>query len=371
MNTLLDFRDIDTIIVSCVPFIAILIYFLANKLFAIIIKVSVFKNILVEFENRSSHVGWCTNLGGIIIYFVLVLSLCFLGILFLEDNDIRSIISFLAAITILFFIGLKDDLISISYGNKLIGQCIAFSVVILLSDIRLQTLDGIFGIEQLHIFHSLTLSYFAFFFIINAYNLSDGIDGLAGTIALLANLFFGFYFYFHQELIQSVIAFTLVGVLFAFLKFNFSERFKVIMGDSGSMVLGFVLGCQFINFLSFNASLLPDIAVDNSFLYLFVLFSYPIVDTTRIFFIRIKQGRSPFSADKNHLHHALIAKGLTHRQATQSIVIVTLVLLTIAYAVRLLDINLGLAIVIVMAYLLYIRVSFYRFPLFTQKEIIQ
>ncbi len=175
-------------------------------------------------------------------------------------------------------------------------------------------------------------------------------------------MFFAMYFYVHHELCQSVIAFTLIGILLAFLKFNFADRYKVIMGDSGSMVLGFVLCCQFLYFQSFNSALPDEIAIDNSFLYLFVLFSYPIVDTTRIFFIRMKQGKSPFSADKNHLHHALLAKGLSHRQATKTIVLVTLVLLALAYAVSGLNINLGLFIVIVMAYVLYTRVSLYRFP---------
>jgi hypothetical protein len=86
------------------------------------------------------------------------------------------------------------------------------------------------------------------------------------------------------------------------------------------------------------------------------------VDTTRIFFIRIKQGRSPFSADKNHLHHALLAKGFSHLQATQTILIVTLVLLALAYAVSGLSINLGLPSLIVTAYVFYTRVSLYKFP---------
>jgi UDP-N-acetylmuramyl pentapeptide phosphotransferase/UDP-N-acetylglucosamine-1-phosphate transferase len=239
----------------------------------------------------------------------------------------------------------------------------AFSIVIFLTDARFLSLEGIFGIHQLSYFQSIVLSYFAYFFIVNAFNLVDGIDGLAGSISILANLFFGCFFYFNNQLGQSVIALTLLGILFAFLKFNFSNRYKVIMGDSGSLVLGFVLAFQFFNFLSSNSTLLYTNTIDKSFLYLFVLFSYPIVDTTRVFFIRIKQGRSPFSADKNHLHHALLA--------TKTIVLVILMLLALAYAVSGLNINLGLFIVIVTAYVFYTRVSLYRFPLFTQKEIIQ
>jgi UDP-GlcNAc:undecaprenyl-phosphate GlcNAc-1-phosphate transferase len=361
----------DQLVFLYIPFIAVLFYYVSIKLFVVIIKISVKRNIVLDTVDRSSHKGWCTNLGGVAIFSTLIFSLSFFGALTQSGFDFRLFRSFFAAITILFFIGLKDDLISIANQKKILGQLCAFGIVIFLSDTRFFSLEGIFGIHQLSYFQSIVLSMFAYFFIVNAYNLSDGIDGLAGSISVLANLFFGCFFYFHNQLGQSVIAFTLVGILFAFLKFNFSNRFKVIMGDSGSLVLGFILAFQFFNFLAFNSSLLHTNTIDRSFLYLFVLFSYPIVDTTRVFFIRIKQGRSPFSADKNHLHHALLAKGLSHRQATQTILIVTLVLLALAYAVRGLSINLGLPSLIVTAYVFYTRVSLYRFPLFTQKEIIQ
>lgn len=362
MNTSSNFSNPLSIALGCVPVLIFLLYFLSYKLFAIVVKISVKKNIIVSFINRSAHTGWCTNLGGVIIYFGLIFSTSCYGSYFLLEFDPSFIRPLTAAVTVLFFVGLKDDLISISNRNKIFGQLIGFTIMIFVSGLRLESLDGILGMHQLPIVASYLITYFAFFFILNSYNLSDGIDGLAGSIALLANLFFALYFYVHYELCQSVIAFTLVGILLAFLKFNFADRYKVIMGDSGSMVLGFVLCCQFLYFQSFNSALPHDSAIDNSFLYLFVLFSYPIVDTTRIFFIRIKQGRSPFSADKNHLHHALLDKGFSHLQATQTILIVTLVLLALAYAVSGLSINLGLPSLIVTAYVFYTRVSLYKFP---------
>ncbi len=362
MKTYLDNPVIDEFVLSYMPLTAILVYLLATKLFLIVVKVSVKKNIIVRLENRSSHTGWCTNLGGVVIYSVLILSTSFFGALTQSGFNFRLFRSFFAAITILFFIGLKDDLILMSKRNKILGQFIAFSIVIFLTDTRLHSLEGIFGVHQLSYFGSLILSYFAFFFMVNSYNLSDGIDGLAGSISLLSNLALGCYFYFHHQLGQSVIAFTLVGILFAFLKYNFSDRFKVIMGDSGSMVLGFIMAFQFLHYLSFNSSLHKDTAIDISILYLFVLFSYPIVDTTRIFFVRMKQGKNPFVADKNHLHHALIAKGLSHRQATQLIVLVTLLLLAFAYGLSGLNVNLSLVLLIVIAYLLYFMVALYRLP---------
>lgn len=361
----------DQLVLKYIPFIAVLFYFLSVKLFVIIIKVSKKRNIVLETVDRSSHKGWCTNLGGVAIFSILIFSLSFFGALTEIGFDFRLFRSFFAAITVLFFIGLKDDLISIANTNKILGQIMAFSIVIFLTDARFFSLEGIFGIQQLSYFQSILLSYFAYFFIVNAFNLVDGIDGLAGSISIFTNLFFGCYFYFNNQLGQSVIAITLLGILFAFLKFNFSNRYKVIMGDSGSLVLGFVLAFQFFNFLIFNANTPNNFFIDKSFLYLFVLFSYPIVDTTRIFFIRLKQGRSPFSADKNHLHHALLAKGLSHGQATACIVVVTFVLLALAYAVRRLNINLGLPILIVMAYVLYTRVSLYRFPVTNKKVISQ
>lgn len=362
MENLFNQTDIDNFILFNIPFLAILIYFISNKLFVTIIKISVRKNIVLPFQNRSSHSGWCTNLGGVVFYCLLILFLSIVGAISTNGFDFILFRSFFASITILFFIGLKDDLILISNKYKILGQLIAFGIVIFFANVRLTSLDGIMGVEALSYFESVILTFLAFFFIVNAFNLSDGIDGLAASIGLVANLFFGFYFYFHHQLGQSVIAFSLVGILFSFLGFNFSNRFKIIMGDSGSLLLGFVLAFHFITFLSFDTPFEIENTTDNGFLLLFALFSYPTIDTIRVFIIRVSNGRSPFSADRNHLHHAIINKGFNHRQATMRILFITIVMLLLTYLISDFNINLSLIVLVTAAYLMYSRLALMQFP---------
>jgi UDP-N-acetylmuramyl pentapeptide phosphotransferase/UDP-N-acetylglucosamine-1-phosphate transferase len=190
--------------------------------------------------------------------------------------------------------------------------------------------------------------------VINAFNLIDGVDGLAGSLALMSCIAFGILFYLYDDISMVVLAASAVGSLISFLYFNFSKRRKMFMGDSGSMIFGFIIAVVAVRFIdtseSSNASLFHS---SSPVLTLAILF-FPLLDTLRIFFIRIVvHKKSPFAADNNHLHHRFLSCGFSHKQTTITIVLTNIVLIFVAYFSRNFDINWQLVLLLVSGTILY------------------
>jgi len=170
--------------------------------------------------------------------------------------------------------------------------------------------------------------------IVNAFNLIDGIDGLAAGVGILASLVFGFWFYQVGELQLAILACALIGSLIAFARFNvFSKEKKIFMGDIGSLLLGFIMALFAIKFNEISASIpggdpfkivaAPAVSVG--------ILIVPIYDTIRIFVIRIAHGRSPFHPDKEHVHHYMLELTGSHRKSTFIILAVNVVFIAIAF----------------------------------------
>jgi len=186
------------------------------------------------------------------------------------------------------------------------------------------------GITQLHPLLSVVFTFLTILVIINAFNLIDGVDGLAGVIGLISTLFFGIVFLIEKDIPFASLAFSMSAALVAFLFYNISPA-KIFMGDTGSLLLGLVnavLAIHFINletggntFFQFKAA--PAMA--------FAVIFIPLIDTIRVFLIRLYHGKSPFSPDQNHLHHILLKRGYSHIKIT--IILGTCSLLLILFAI--------------------------------------
>ncbi|MFM7838211.1 MAG: MraY family glycosyltransferase, partial [Chitinophagaceae bacterium] len=156
------------------------------------------------------------------------------------------------------------------------------------------------------------LTYFSILVIINSFNLIDGVDGLAGSLGMMATMLFGFYFLQANMIPYAIFAFTVASSLFAFLIFNFQPA-KVFMGDTGSMLIGLVNAVLVIKFLNVSSVSHPFFPIDAAPALGFATLMLPLLDTLRVFGIRIIHRRSPFSPDRNHIHHLMLDKGLSHR----------------------------------------------------------
>lgn len=243
---------------------------------------------------------------------------------------------FFAAFFVIFFLGLKDDILDISPIKKFIGQVLAAFLIIYKGNIQIQSMHGFLGIDQLPPMFSILFTYLTIIVIVNSFNLIDGVDGLAAGLALMAVTIFGVYFYEVNMQPYAILSFATAGSLIAFLIFNFQPA-KIFMGDTGSLLLGLVNAILVIKFI--NVANLPDvkIPIHSAPAIGFAILMIPLLDTLRVFGIRIGHRRSPFSPDRNHIHHILLDRGLSHSTITIILVAVNLLFIVGIYLLRSFD----------------------------------
>ncbi|MBN8821350.1 MULTISPECIES: glycosyltransferase family 4 protein [Spirosoma] len=281
----------------------------------VIIKISELKSLMEKPGERRAHSTPTPTFGGIAIFAGLLISY-FLWPSIDQTEIYRTNLS-IAGMTILFFIGIKDDLVGIDPAKKIMFQVLAAMILIFFGDLRVDYLYGIMGFHHVAEIVGILLTCFIFIALTNAINLIDGIDGLAGGIATIASGTFGGWFLMTNHFSMACLAFTLAGALLGFLRFNFSKTSKIFMGNTGSLIIGFMLAFFAVRFVSLNASYRYEpTAFFNAPILAIVVLIIPIFDTLRVFLVRILAGRSPFSADRNHMHHILLDNGLSHIGAT-------------------------------------------------------
>ncbi|MCH2198371.1 MAG: undecaprenyl/decaprenyl-phosphate alpha-N-acetylglucosaminyl 1-phosphate transferase [Flavobacteriales bacterium] len=289
-----------------------------------LIKVAKLKHLVDEpGDKRKLHRRSVPTIGGILIFAgtILGFSLWFpsssayeLGMVYDPLRALHEFKFLVASMFILFFLGLKDDIIGVSPSKKLMVHMVVGAILVFMADIRIRDFCGLFGINDMPDYISYLFSVFVYIVIVNAINLIDGVDGLAGGIGLIASFTFAYWFYQTMDLPLALLAAGLGGALLGFLVFNFNPA-RIFMGDSGSLTIGVVIYVLATQMIDFPVDRLPaEIRGVSKPVLAMAILAYPLIDTIRVFFIRTIQGRSPFSADKNHIHHRLLSLGLNHRQ---------------------------------------------------------
>jgi UDP-GlcNAc:undecaprenyl-phosphate/decaprenyl-phosphate GlcNAc-1-phosphate transferase len=252
-----------------------------------------------------------------------------------------------AGTIILFFIGLKDDILPVSAFKKFFIQVLATGIVMFLGDIRISSFHGIFGIYELQEGVSYIFTFTIIIGLTNAFNLIDGIDGLAGSITVLVNLVLAYIFIFHMPhsyFSKGIAALSLAGAVAGFLRYNIHKA-KIFMGDTGSLVCGFVTTCLVIIMVEAKDDY-GSYFLSNSPVLGMSLLVIPIVDTLRVFIIRVLQGRSPFDPDKNHLHHTLLRSGLSQLSALFVLVAVNITFIAIFFYFNYIDLSIQLLMLV-------------------------
>lgn len=268
-----------------------------------IIRVGHAKHLFDPINERKLHSNTIPPLGGVAIFigFVIATVIATDGLRF---DELKYI---LVSVIVMFFIGLKDDLMDISPRKKLAIELFAAYLLVGMGDIRFTSLHGIFGIYDIDIILSIAVSIFTVIVIINAINLIDGIDGLASGLAIASASLLGSWFYMAGNYTYAIMAFALIGSLSGFFIFNvFGKKNKLFMGDTGSLIIGLIIATLIIKFNELNINLTGEYAVVASPVISFAIIIVPLIDTLRVMTIRIRNKRSPFSADNNHIHHRLL-----------------------------------------------------------------
>ena len=248
------------------------------------------------------------------------------------DGYMPGISYFTAAAVMLFFVGIKDDLVNINYTKKLLGEVASAIVVVLFTDIRFTSFHGFLGMEEISFWVSFPVTVFTIVLIINAVNLIDGIDGLAASLGIVASFTFGLFFYLSGDYGYTVMAAALLGALIAFLRFNLSDgRFKIFMGDTGSLVIGFTLAVFAVHFNEVVASGKSVVSLTSAPSVAIGILVVPLFDTLRVIILRLHYHQSPFQADHRHIHHMMLRAGLSHRAATLIISLFNIFIIAVAF----------------------------------------
>ena len=275
------------------------------------------RNILDKITNRSSHQSIATRSGGSSIF----LSLFFISVFFYLNNNEIYDFSFLIPIAIMLFVGLYDDIYKLDFKLKFIFQIIVAKIIID-NGLIIDNLHGIFGVFELSRILGQLFTIFIIVAIINSINFIDGIDGLAISVITLFLLSFELFSSTSSDMIFLTL--IILGSVIPLYFFNFRIKNKVFLGDSGSLLLGTVVSIYVLKILSQDYSIKPEYDL-NKVIFVISILSYPIFDIIRIFFLRLYKKKSPFVADKQHIHHLILDKTKKHYLTTSIIIISSLI----------------------------------------------
>ena len=293
-----------------------------------IMRVAELKKLYDIPNDRKIHTYPISSLGGVGIFAGFIL-----GVLIVPSYAVAEIQYMVAAFLVIFFLGIKDDIVVLTPMKKFLGQVVAASLLMFKGNLIITGMHGFLGIQEFPPIIGVVFTFFTILVITNSFNLIDGVDGLAGTLGLFSTFVFGSYFLLANEIFYAVLAFSMTASLLAFLIFNVAPA-KIFMGDTGSLLLGIVNSILVIKFIEIASR--PDALVSISsaptigFAVLFV----PLFDTLRIFTYRVFHRRSPFSPDKNHVHHLLLEKGCTHPTVTLIAVIFNIIIAICAFSFK-------------------------------------
>lgn len=331
------------------------------------------KRLMDDPNVRSSHSQKTPTLGGVSFFFTLVFAFFFVR----KWQELDEVIYIIPGLTILFVVGLKDDLVVLSPGSKLVAQILAIAFVLVNPSFTIESLNGFLNIYEIPYYLYLVIAGFLMITIINSYNLIDGIDGLASMVGIVIMMIYTTIFYMSGEYFFALISITMNACLMAFFGFNISSNKKIFMGDTGSLIVGFIISILTLKFLALKPESYEGLPflLENAPLIAISILIVPLFDTARVFTIRIANKRGPFSPDRNHTHHVLIDYwGLSHKQASFIIGCFNLIFVVLFVILGSKAKNLGMVIMLVGVVILLSYIFFkynYNFTTLKQKILLR
>ncbi|MDO4228511.1 MAG: MraY family glycosyltransferase [Capnocytophaga sp.] len=290
-----------------------------------IIYVVKYRNLMDNPNERSSHFDRTPTMGGIAFYVSVIFTIFFIKN---YDSDYMAV-NMVSGISMMFFLGLKDDLAGVNPSTKIIGQILGTFILFFGTELHIQSLDNFLWINEIPYWISIFFSCFIVMSIVNSFNLIDGINGSAAMVGIVIFTCFAYVFYMSENDYYLLFSFLCIGFLLAFLRYNLSSKKKIFMGDTGSMVVGFIIGALALKYLSLDPFELKKAHInpENKMWVLLAIVFIPFFDTTRVFITRTIRHGKPFKADRNHIHHVMIDYvGLSHGKASLLLAFINLII---------------------------------------------
>ena len=308
------------IILIISPLIALILVLVLTPIFR---KVAFKINFVDKPNYRKSHFTAIPLIGGFMVFLASTIALTISKFF---EPDFQQISPLIIGSFVLLVMGIIDDKVNLRASIKLVIQ-LGVAIFVYLSGIKIESLFGILGVYEIPDFLKFTLTVLIITGTVNAFNLSDGIDGLAGGLAIIGFTSFSIIALIHKQYLFASLFLTIIGALIGFLKFNLSKKRKIFMGDAGSLFLGYILVVSGIMLIQESNKTSDITRTLSTVIGVLIL---PVIDSIRVYRQRIQKGFSPFRADKTHLHHLLLGLKLEHKKATLVIVITAVTLLLIS-----------------------------------------
>lgn len=278
-------------------------------------------------DERKVHKRPVPRLGGVTFFPVILFSLCVFTALGIgpQEREAETLISeflfLMGGLTLLYIIGVGDDLVGVRYRRKFLVQIIS-AAMFPLSGLYINNFYGLFGIYLIPAEVGIPLTMLLVVFITNAINLIDGIDGLASGLSMVALLVFGVLFVHFRMWSYAMLAFVTVGVIIPFFSYNVFGSAdlgrKIFMGDTGSLTLGYILSFFVIKYCMYEPDMLLTMKT-SPVLVSFSVLMVPCLDVIRVVLRRARNKRALFMPDKTHIHHKFLAMGFSPRRALVTI----------------------------------------------------
>lgn len=313
-------------------FAFLLAFVITAVIIPVIIRVAELKHLFDEpDQERKTHIRKTPTLGGMAIFAGLTIAFSLLR----DFQNLLDVKYLVPSLIVIFFAGIKDDILVLTPMKKFLAQLASAFLIAFLGNIKINSFYGMFGLQEMPGWFAVIFTMLAIVTIINCYNLIDGVDGLAGSQGILSSMVFGIWFVLTEHWSLAFLSFSLSGSLCGFLFYNWQPA-KIFMGDTGAMLVGFVLAVLSIHFIELNKALTieakywvhasPSVAIG--------IMALPIFDMLRVFGLRLLKKRSPFRPDRIHLHHLLIDMGFSHRQVALILLLWSILVIVTCFALR-------------------------------------
>lgn len=300
-----------------------------------ILVISMRKRLFDEPDARKIHKRPIPRLGGVTFFPVIVFTLCTFTAIHLFKghfvyniitlNTAREMLCLISGLTLLYIVGIADDLIGVRYRKKFVVQIIS-AAMFPIAGLYINSFYGLFGINEIDPIIGIPFTMLLVVFITNAINLIDGIDGLASGLSMVALVVFGVIFVHFQSWLYALLAFVSVGVIIPFFSYNVfgnaDRGRKIFMGDTGSLTLGYILSFFVIRFCMHEPNSMMQVQ-GSPVLIAFSVLMVPCLDVVRVVLRRARNRKPLFLPDKTHIHHKFLAMGFSPRRALITIQIMS------------------------------------------------
>lgn len=324
-----------------------------------VLKIAILKNLVDNPDARKLQRKPVPVMGGIAVFFGIVVGLCSSQFIFSSANTFMLI----SAMLVMLYVGTIDDVIDLSPTIRFLIEIIVIAWLMYASKSSINCFWGLWGIGEISEWASYALTIFAAVGIINAVNLIDGVNGLSSGFCFMASVLFAIFFHVSGNQVMATLAISAAGAIVPFFLHNvFGENTRMFIGDGGTLVIGTMMAMFVMNILKVDAEC-ATLATKGMGLIPFSLavMSIPIFDTLRVMSTRILHKKSPFHPDKTHLHHMFIDLGFSHIGTTISILSINFLIVTIWYISYRMGASIDVQLYIVLALSILVTFVFYKF----------